>query len=701
MSNQLKKHDFSIQVPRLFTRGEQDAYDLIHFQQAPDWSSEQKLEMSCPDHWTVEAANHFKLISSPSDIRTSLKAIEENTVPSWLWCQNRSPLTAHSEDSVKHVFDRIVGAAAYNGWKCGMFSHERFARNFYDEARYALAQRFIFLDTVALQTFGVEWAYGSKTRASLTGKSPAIVEINNTVIDAVVGGRRDKSAHNKWQKVTASRNTATSLQFNFTDTVAEWGVATSTPIHAVIDIMACRHNDGSVNIDTLRHLTQLIVYLVDLNAPNAHEIAIDFVNIAPLLTALALPYDSASGRATVAALYAIMTAEAYTASTEMAALRGAGEFFIAQREPLMRRLRNHRRSAYGERNDYEKLSVLPVPLLLQDCQDLALVAAARTAWDHAIECVTHFGLRHIHVSGSFCQPDLQLLMGCETVSIQPLHSLLSSQTAPEEIPTRSAHPALAEGLSRLGYDQSQIKSILRHVTGSLTLDRAPAINHAALKARGFDAKTIAKLEDYIPQARHLRFVFTPWILGEDFCRKKLKMSIEDLEKPFFDLLSHLGFKSSEIEAANTYCYGHTHINDVKELRPQHHKIFATFERISPESVIDMAAAAQSFVTGSLTVDLTLSSHSATETLEKLFLKAWRQGIKSLSISYDEMAPSPAVHSEHNLGLKTRKTPRRLKPSAFVHAKTPTLPTRKSRERSGLANVGVSTRGKNSRRNWSH
>ena len=40
----------------------------------------------------------------------------------------------------------------------------------------------------------------------------------------------------------------------------------------------------------------------------------------------------------------------------------------------MRALRNHSRAVYGDGNDSEKLSVLPAPLPLKHCPDLALVA---------------------------------------------------------------------------------------------------------------------------------------------------------------------------------------------------------------------------------------------------------------------------------------------------------------------------------------
>ncbi len=195
----------------------------------------------------------------------------------------------------------------------------------------------------------------------------------------------------------------------------------------MIDVMAFRHNDGSVNFETLRHATRMLVMLLDLNGMQ-ENIAIGTCNLAPLLMALALPYDSEAARATAAAISAIITAEAYATSAELAALRGIDPAFAESREVTMRGLRNRRRAAYGDPNDYEKISVLPAPLALDTCADLALAAASRAGWDRAIELVQQYGLRHTQVTSLTHSPELTVFMESVTQAIEPMRALTVTQT---------------------------------------------------------------------------------------------------------------------------------------------------------------------------------------------------------------------------------------------------------------------------------
>ena len=75
-----------------------------------------------------------------------------------------------------------------------------------------------------------------------------------------------------------------------------------------------------------------------ISAPSASG----FANLGTLLMVMGIPYDSAEGRAIAAALSAILTAEAYATSAEMAAELGPFARFPANREQMLRVIRNHR-----------------------------------------------------------------------------------------------------------------------------------------------------------------------------------------------------------------------------------------------------------------------------------------------------------------------------------------------------------------------
>ena len=89
--------------------------------------------------------------------------------------------------------------------------------------------------------------------------------------------------------------------------------------------------------------------------------------------AAGIPYDSREGRAIAGAISAMMTGVSYATSAEMAGELGPVPANIAaNREAMLRVMRNHRRAAHGEKRATRSLSTPPVPL------DLAAVADKRS-----------------------------------------------------------------------------------------------------------------------------------------------------------------------------------------------------------------------------------------------------------------------------------------------------------------------------------
>ena len=113
-------------------------------------------------------------------------------------------------------------------------------------------------------------------------------------------------------------------------------------------------------------------------------LGLGYANIGGLLMANGIAYDSKEGRAITAAITAIMTGTSYATSAEMAKELGAFDGYKKNKADMMRVMRNHARAAKGETDGYEELSVLPVPLDIQNCKDKALVKAAKKAWETAI-----------------------------------------------------------------------------------------------------------------------------------------------------------------------------------------------------------------------------------------------------------------------------------------------------------------------------
>src|SRR6185312_2096899 len=128
-------------------------------------------------------------------------------------------------------------------------------------------------------------------------------------------------------------------------------------------------------------------------------LGLGFANIGGLLMAAGISYDSREGRAIAGAISAVMTGVSYATSAEMAGELGPFPEYAANKDAMLRVMRNHARAARGEASGYEKLSVAPVPLDVEalansGLADKALAGAARRAWDDALAMGKEFGFRN-------------------------------------------------------------------------------------------------------------------------------------------------------------------------------------------------------------------------------------------------------------------------------------------------------------------
>jgi ribonucleotide reductase alpha subunit len=123
-------------------------------------------------------------------------------------------------------------------------------------------------------------------------------------------------------------------------------------------------------------------------------LGLGYANLGTLLMRMGLPYDSEEGFGWCAAITSLMTGAAYRTSAEMAQQLGPFARFHANREPMLRVIRNHRNAAYAaDADSYEGLTVTPVthaPTLFTQ----ATWALARKMWDEALSTGEVAGFRN-------------------------------------------------------------------------------------------------------------------------------------------------------------------------------------------------------------------------------------------------------------------------------------------------------------------
>jgi hypothetical protein len=687
-------------LTRYFTRKDMSPYELIDFDSCNGFDR--------PTNWSPEATQLFADLAACKKVPSRLTAIEENTVPSWLWRHKANGVAAVTEDSVRQIFDRIVGCAVYQGWKSSLFANESDSQTFYDELRYILSQRFLVIEPARLAAIGVNWAYGLRSEKTLPitlVRDENVIDIDNQTIDTVVSGRTTATARKSWQQALAQRAGTHPVKLRFVDTIKEWGASSTAETlssAAAIDLLALRHNDGSLNIDAVKHVVRLAVILLDLIDAGSHQLQpIGYFNIAPLLMSMAIAYDSQEGRATAAAISAIVTAEAYSVSAELAKLCGQHPDYATHIGTIMRSLRNHCRAAYGDQTDYERTSILPAPLKLSACTDLTLVAAAQRGWDLALDLTRKYGLRSLNVTSFGLSRDLTYVAESVAADMAPMSSLTILCTDDGETYRREISPVVTEALKHLAYDRAAIKEIVSQALGSQSLENANAINFLTLKEAGLDQAALERIEDYLPNVNSIQLAVTPWIIGGDYCRKILKINAAELVDPQFNLLQHLGFTTKDIVAANLSVYGYRIMSGITGLRSQHYGVFATDSELPPEAKIRMAAAVQSFISNDVAAHISLSAAMPVDKIEKIFLEAWRQGLKSITVQFDADTDIHSVASDVAATKTLRKAARKVR-SAFLHTQKPhSLPERKVRAKASSRLVSSKAKARKSAEKIKH
>ncbi|MGQ0584515.1 MAG: adenosylcobalamin-dependent ribonucleoside-diphosphate reductase, partial [Reyranella sp.] len=419
---------------------------------------------------------------------------------------------------------------------------------------------------------------------------------------------------------------------------------------ASLNLMRFRQADGALDVAALEHAARLWTVVLEISVMMAQypsrriaelsyqyrTLGLGYANLGALVMASGLGYDSARGRALAGAVTAVMTGAAYAASAEMAGLMGAFPGFAANRDSMLRVVRNHRRAAHGEAAGYEGLAIAPVALDAGNCPDAPLAAAAQRVWDRALELGERHGFRNAQVSVIAPTGTIGLVMDCDTTGIEPDFSLVKFKKLAGGGYFKIINQTVTLALKTLGYDAGTIDRIVAHAVGRGSLKDAPAINHGTLAARGFDAETLARVEKAIVTAFDIRFAFSRYTLGDSFCRNVLGLDEAALSDSKLDVLASLGFSRSDIAEANVHACGTMTLEGAPGLKREHLPVFDCANPcgrdgtrcLSAESHIRMMAAAQPFVSGAISKTINMPNEATVEDCRKAYEMSWRLGLKA-------------------------------------------------------------------------
>ncbi len=425
---------------------------------------------------------------------------------------------------------------------------------------------------------------------------------------------------------------------------------------ASLNLMRFRQADGTLDVAALEHASRLWTIALEISVMMAQfpsrriaelsyryrTLGLGYANLGALLMSCGLGYDSARGRAIAGAVTALMTGAAYATSAEMAALMGPFAGYADNRDAMLRVIRNHRRAAHGEAAGYEGLSIQPLPLDVANCPDRLLIAGAKHAWDRALALGAQHGFRNAQVSVIAPTGTIGLVMDCDTTGIEPDFALVKFKKLAGGGYFKIVNQTVTLALQTLGYDEASVARIVAHAVGHGSLAAAPAINHDTLAVRGFDDGAIERVEKALATAFDIRFAFSRYSLGDDFCREVLGLDDQALADSRLDVLARLGFSASDIAIANVHACGAMTLEGARDLKLEHLSVFDCANLcgrdgtrcLSAESHIRMMAAAQPFVSGAISKTINMPNAATVEDCRKAYEMSWKLGLKANALYRD-------------------------------------------------------------------
>jgi len=377
------------------------------------------------------------------------------------------------------------------------------------------------------------------------------------------------------------------------------------------------------------------------NSYDFRTLGLGYANLGSVLMMSGLAYESEDAYAFAGSVTAIMTAESYKTSAEMAKFLGAFSKFEYNRADMLRVIRNHRRAAFAaEKNEYEKLTVLPVSINPQYAPAY-LLTVVREVWNEALSWGEKYGYRNAQTTLLAPTGTIGLLMDCATTGVEPDFALVKFKKLSGGGYFRIVNEAVPSALRNLKYSEKEIEEIINYLRGTAEITSAPHINAISLKAKGFIDEDLASVNKALKGAFEIKFVFNVWTLGEE-CLKRTGFKPAEYNDPNFNMLRALGFSEEQISEANNVVCGTMTVEGAPYLKQEHYSVFDCANRcgkigqrfIPYMGHIKMMAAVQPFLSGAISKTINMPNEATLEDVKLAYQESWKSGLKAVALYRD-------------------------------------------------------------------
>ena len=244
---------------------------------------------------------------------------------------------------------------------------------------------------------------------------------------------------------------------------------------ASLNLLKFRREDGELDVEAFEHAVDVVFLAqeiavgyssyptpeIEKNARAYRQLGLGYANLGALLMARGLPYDSDEGRAYAAAITALMTGRAYRKSAEIAGRMGSFAGYQPNAGAMIGVMSMHR-AAVG---NIENTDVVPKDLL----------AAARKAWDDALNLGELHGYRNAQATVLAPTGTISFMMDCDTTGVEPDFSLVKSKKLVGGGEITIVNRTVPMALDKLGYAPTEISEVVAFIDERNTIVGAPYV----------------------------------------------------------------------------------------------------------------------------------------------------------------------------------------------------------------------------------
>jgi ribonucleoside-diphosphate reductase alpha chain len=244
---------------------------------------------------------------------------------------------------------------------------------------------------------------------------------------------------------------------------------------ASINLMKFLDSEGKFDLplfrDAVRTMALAMEILVDASsyptaaiAQNSHDyrpLGLGYANLGALLMHYGFAYDSEAGRSLAAAISAYLSAEGYHMSGEVARRMGPFAGFDKNRAPMLRVMGKHAHAAEEIAGSDPRLA--------------GYISAAVDRWKDTVKAGELWGYRNAQISVIAPTGTIGLLMGCDTLGLEPELSLVKVKNLVGGGQMRMVNRTVEDALISLGYPAEEIEGIRRHLEATGSIEGAPGL----------------------------------------------------------------------------------------------------------------------------------------------------------------------------------------------------------------------------------